>query len=830
MTLRLAWRWLKTDCRTAEFRLLALALWLSTSLIIGLSGFMDKVQIMLVGQSSEFLAADRVLSSPRAIDEAWLLEAKAMQLSQARSVSFQSMLNAADEPVLVSVKAADLAYPLKGKLQYRDSLYDEVKTTSTGPELGHIWVSARLLVQMNLSVGDQVDIGDARFTIAKELVSEPDRGAGAFSLGPRVLMRYEDVAKTEVIQFGSRLRYRYMFSGQRESLQQYADYLQPLMTDSHKWIDLETSQPSIAIALQRGKNFFYLASSIVIVFAAIAIAMSSLRYTSSHTKHVAVLKSLGASRARIIGLMVSIIVMVFLLVGLLGSVTGHWLQQSLLQFMSREMQLPIPVTSSAETLKPFMIGLFCCGFALLSFLLPAMYRLSFTPAKAVFMQSASGEIQLMASSLWLSAIGLAGLIASYTQSVLLAVILIAAVALIVGLLVLPATWLFARLSKLPLRAATVWQLAISQLSRRLWVNTFLTGVFSLCLTLLFILFALQTALFEQWQKQLPAETPNFFLLNIKSHQFEQVDAYLAAEDFQAEGIYPMVRGRLVAINQQSVRDLVSKEALKRAGADRELNLSWSASMPSDNELLAGEWWDTSQSQPVSVESELAQKLGIQLGDELTFQVAAERFQASVTSLRKVEWDRMRPNFYMLFPQSTLEPFDKTFMTSFYLPSERHQEVVQLLNRFPNLVLIDVDHMIQQIQSIVAQVSFGLKWVVLLVFLASLLVLLATVQSSMSERLHENALLRAIGASKSRIRGALAIEFLLLGGVGGLLAVIVGQLLILLLQSQLLNLPSSLQPELWLLPIALGASLVTIVGLWSTQKVVTQSPSRLLKVF
>ena len=831
-----AWRWLRSDCRSAEFRLLAFSLWLSTSLIIGLSGFMDKVQVMLVGQSSEFLAADRVLSSPTKIDNQWLDKATNLAIEQATTLSFQSMLYLNDEPLLVSAKAVSAKYPLKGQLAIRDTLYGDSYQVSHGPIAGELWADARLMMQLGAKIGDTVGLGEADFVLSQELVSEPDRGAGSFSMGPRVLIHWEDIEKTEVVQFGSRLNYRYLFAGSAKSLDALGKVILPDLTPSQKWLDLEQSQPSIAVALKRGQNFFLLASSIVVILASIATAMAGLRYASGHIKHIAVLKSLGASQATINTLVLGILSVLFIAVYALGSVTGFSIQTGLIHYIASSMKLPLPDILLIDELKAYVLGGMSCLLSLTAFVLPVLWRLSQVPAKTIFQQNAQQTLPVYKESLLLWLLACAILIGLYSRSLVLSAALLAVLLLIILVLSLPVWAILKQLSQLPLRAASAWQLAMSQLTRRLIPNVILCGIFSFCLSLLFILFAMQSALFEQWRSQLPKDSPNFFVVNMQAEQLNKAREFIANKELASEPLYPIVRGRLIKINESSVRDLVSKEKLKRAGVDRELSLSAVSELPADNIVAEGVWWPKVKSlksnkaitlPAVSVESQLAERLGLALGDRLSFQIAADILEVQVTSFRKVEWDRMKPNFYMLFEEGTLVPFSKTYMTSFYLPDDQHQQVIELLQALPNAVLIDVDHLIKQIQSIVSQVSVGLRWVVLFVLLSSILVLVSLVQSSMPERMNENAILRSLGASKERLLGALVIEFFSLGFVAGVFAVMVGQIALMVLQAGFLELPISLQIGLWWFPPVLGGGLITLAGVWCSRAVVNQSPLAVL---
>ncbi len=841
MFFQLLWRWFSSDLRTAEFKLLAVSLWLSMVLIISLSSFMQKAELMLVGQSAEFLAADRVISSPRPVDPSWMDKAHSLQLSTSQILSFQSMLYIGEEAQLVSVKAADSAYPLKGQLKYRENILGEVFSTkaesqSQGPAAGEIWVEARLLLSMGVELGEQVELGDAVLTIAKELVSEPDRGAGSFSLGPRVLMNLVDIEQTGAVQFGSRLRYRYLFSGAYNNLSEFYQYLEPQLSDSEKWLDLENAQPSIAIALKRGQRFFLLATSIVLVLASVAMSVASVRYGLARRQHIALLKTLGASRYKILSLLFAVAAVLLGLVSFIAIPSAYAIDTLLSQNLSIYMQLPLPDLSFALEAKPYLIGFFSAVIALLAFLWPMMSRLIQTPAIAIFKREDNALQKNIVISSFFGVAGALLMIALYSNSLLLPAILLLAIALLLVCIALPASLLLKGLKHIPLRAASAKQLALSQLLRRVKPNALLCSVFALSLSLLFILLAMRESLFEQWQAQLPDETPNYFLLNIAPEQWQDVGELLSSLTIDSASLYPMVRARLTEINSVGVRELVSKEAFSRSGADRELNLSWSEQLPIDNKIIKGQWWEGTEEKtidetiPVSVESQLAEKLNIKLGDVLTFQVAADQFTAEVVNFREVEWDRMRPNFYMLFPKDSLKEFPKTFMTSFYLSDADQFKVLEILKKHPKLVLIDVDHLIKQIQIIVSQVSVGLNWVVLIVLFSGLLVLMAAIQSSLSDRLYENALLRALGASKPHIVGALAFEFFLLGFMAGVIAVIIGQVLLIVLQTFVLELPMSLQWVYWPWPPVLGGMLVMLVGLWTTRKVVAQSPTQLLKVF
>lgn len=823
--MHLVWRLFRSDWRAGDLRLLFAALFLAVSVVTGLTAFIERLQVMLVGESSQFLAADRALKSPRPVNPDWLQMAADAGLQQSRYLSFQSMLYVNDEPQLISAKAVDDAYPLRGSLQYRQQLHGPTDSVQHGPAPGEIWAEARLFTLQDVHIGDPVFIGDARLTLTGELVAEPDRGAGFITMGPRVLMHWDDVEKTGVVQVGSRLSYHYLFAGTPAQIAALEAQLLPELSDSHEWMDLENTQPTVAVALKRARLFFMLASSIIVILASIAVAMASTRFSERHQRHVAVLKTLGATSSRIrnlyLGLLTLLAVPTVLLAWLLA-----WAAQAIaLTMAAQSLEVAIPPLS----IWPFALGLLTAFISLAAFSVPPLLKLKSVSALSIFQQQFQPLNSLSRNSLLLAVIGLVVLLVIYTGTIVFGLLLLGSLLLLVLLVALPAWLLLKQVSASPLRLGSGLTLALSNLQRRLAANAVHMAVFSISLMLLVIVLGVQNNLFAQWQQQLPEKTPNFFLVNIQSHELDGIQNWLHQEQIDSEALYPMVRGRLVEINGERVRDRVSKEDMKRAGADRELNLSWSDVVPPDNVISQGEWWsDSNRDQGVSVEAKLAERMGIKLGDQLTFMIEAQSLTATVSSLREVDWDRMRPNFYMLFTPQQLQPFPKTFMTSFYLPQARHADVSRLLKQWPTTIVIEVDSLIRQIRQIVAHVSLALQFVLAFVMIGSLLVLMTTVQSSLAQRLKENTILRALGATQKLITGSLLLEFLLIGLMAGVLASIMAQAVLLLLQKLVFQMPMQLQPDLWLIAPLSGALLIGAAGYWSARQVTQVAPMTLLR--
>ena len=754
MRWRLAMHLLRSEWRAGDLRMVFTALLLAVTVVAGLSAFTSRLQLMLGGEAAQMLAADRVLESPQPINPAWPAWAAQAGARHSRFLEFQSMLFAPGQaPLLVSAKAADSAYPLLGAVQSRSSPSAAVRSQPAQPAPGEVWLEARALQQLGLQVGNTVELGDGQFRISAVLVAEPDRAAGFSGLGPRLLMHWQDIEKTGVVQVGSRLTYRYLFSGNATVLAQLDAHFKPLLADNQRWLDIHNAQPRMGSALDKAQQFLLLASSMVVILAGIAIALSAARFAQRQMRMVAILKTLGASSRDIQGIYGRALGMLGAVAALLGCIFAWALQHLAIAQAQGDLQMPPPPLSA----WPFALGLLSAAISL------------------------------------------------------------------------PAAYVLRRLRQPQLRLHGAWALALSNLQRRLFSNAVHIALFATSAMLLLVLWGLQHQIFSQWQAQLPPRTPNFFVVNLPEASVPAAHQWLQQRGLGEQGLYPMVRARLTHINSQPVRQRVSKEDADQASLNRELNLSWAEDLPAHNKIQTGQWWTpANRAHGVSVESKLAERLKLRLGDELEFLQGSLRFKARVTSLREVDWNRMEPTFYMLFTPEQLWDYPKTYITSFYLPPTQQAEISALAQAFPQAVILDLQAVIGQIRSIMTRVALALQLVLGLVLLGSLLVLLSTVQHSLAERQHETAVLRALGASRRLLQGALWLEFAIMGAIAGLLASVFAQIVLLALQRWVFELPLALTPQLWWPAPILGAILIGAAGYVSAHSASRAAPMRLLR--
>ncbi|MCP3907319.1 MAG: FtsX-like permease family protein [Oceanicoccus sp.] len=825
--LRLLWR----DWRGGELGILASSIVLAVAIVTGISLFADRLQQGIVAQSSSFLAADRVLQSPAPVDNLWLQQAEREGLQQAEILSFQSMVYAGEEVdatmQLTSVKAVSNHYPLRGQLEVSDEAFGSSIKTTASPPRGEVWLDPRLLPLMNLEIGDALYVGEAKLLISKVVVNEPDRGGNGFVLGARVLMNIADIPATDIVQPGSLVEYRYLFAGEADALSRYGEWVKGQMQPSHKWLNLKDTQPGISQSLQRAEQFLLLAGALGVGLAGIAIALAARRYSERHYDYVAIMKSLGATSARVMRIYIGNLLLLATIALLVGCAFG-WLIQEMFILILQDY---FDVTSTPEiTLRPFIIGSVTALVCLLAFALPPLLSLQGTSPLRVLRRDLpnSGLGNVLTYGIGVSGIGL--LMFWYSGNLTLTMAVLAGVGLTFVIVGVFAWYLLRGTARVGMQAGSSWRLALASMRRRGFQNAVQSVIFSLAIMLLLLLALIRSSLIEEWQVQLPEGTPNHFLVNVAKHEVTSLRTLLATNQLETEPIYPMVRGRLTRVNDETVAKRASRtDPTAQNSLDRELSLSWSKTLPNDNIIVEGEWWsEGSTAAEVSMEKNLAQRLQINTGDKMEFLIGSERLVVTVTSIRELDWDTMKPNFYMLFPPGLLNQYPATYMTSFYLPSGQKHFLNQFLREFPTITVIEMDSVIKQIRSIITQVSSAVELVLGLIIVSGLLVLIASVQASLDSRYQESAVLRTLGAKRELVLGSLVIEFSSLGLLAGFLAAFSAELSVYGLQEYLLRMDYVFHPWVWLVGPLFGAILIGIAGYVTCRKVVNTPPVEVLR--
>lgn len=822
-------RLLRHELRRGELTIILLAIVLAVSAVFALSGFSNKIKQALIAESSAFIAADRVIDTGRELAPVILEKAASYKLQQAQQVHMMSMVFAADNMLLSSLTAVSESYPLRGELLVSATMNATDAVVAHAPKLGEVWLEENGFKQLDVSIGDSIEVGVSRFIVSGMITQIPDASFGVFNAGPILFLNQPDMQRTELIQPGSRLSYKYLFAGEEANITEFEHWITPLLTADQRWYDVKSQQSPLARALNRADKYLALASMLGIVLAAVAVAVASRRYSQRHQSTVAVFKAMGASRAYVTKVYCLHWTLLSLLSIAIGLIVGYLILNIGLTAMRDYLAIPESGAMLYPLLVAIMTGLICA----IAFALHPLFTLVNTsPMMLLRGRTAESKAGLLAQ--------LPAIIAVFALLYLFSQDLTLSTALLVGgLLVSMILYVIGRLlmsigRSAGSKAGQSWHLAWANLTRRASENSIQLISFTIAIQLLLIIVVMKNSLIDEWQQQLPDDTANRFLVNISSEQVDEVNNFIDSSKIHSSGLFPVVRGRLTAINSDKVTEAVSKEKSDgnnngRDGVGRELNLTWRNNLPFENQVLAGQWWQTGDERAlVSIESTLADRLDIDVNDKLQFQLGSEVVNVTVASIRKVNWQTLQPNFYMIFNQHVLEDFPATYISSLYVPPELTSDLQQFLTQYPTITLIDVDAIIKQLRSVVNQVSVAIEFILLLVVLAGSLVLAAQVQASMEERERELAILRTLGASGKLLRNSVLFEFVALGGLAGLMASIAMELGVYILQSRIFEMPAGLHLEYWFIGIVAGASFVGAVGLLSCWRLLNMSSVTLIR--
>lgn len=824
MWAKIAWRLFWQELRRGELWVIAFALFLAVGSVVSLSGITESVKSALAQRSAQFTAADRVLRSSQPFNSDILQLAQQSNIESAQQLQFNSMLFAGDDNMqLVTVKAVSNEYPLRGTLTLRRSA-DITSGAEAIPAPGEVWLEPRLFSLLQVKPGSVVEMGVSQLKVAGVIVSEPDAPLSVFGSSPRVLMHLDDVQATGIIQPGSRISYRYLFAGNQSALAQFEQQVTPLLTVHQRWQDMDR-ESALGSAMERAERFLLLAGLLGIVLAACAAAVAASRYSQRHTQAVAIIKALGATTRQaqyIYGSHLLLVLVFSLILGLIAGAIAITLGHIGISYYISDY-LP------EYSWRPFWLGSLTCIICALLFAARPLWRLTRTAAIEVLKQPA-GTWRFDIQQLALGAVAIWGLMWLFSGELVLSIGLFLLCGVFSLLLMLLAALLVKLAKPVAAGQSSARKLALANLRRRLWPNSFQLITFSLAIFLSLLLYFLRAGLIDQWQRQIPEGAPNQFLVNIAQHEVNTLEEFARQHQLTLTDFYPMVRGRLISINDEELREEATKEdrSEQRVGLGRELNLTWLDKLPPNNTIESGSWQGSAPVGSVSVESQLAERMQIKLGDQLAFSIGGQQLTAEVSSIRKVDWNSLQPNFYMILSPELLSSFPATYISAFYAPPEQTELLNQLARQFPTITVLTVDAIIQQVNDIIDQVTVALGFILLIISLAAALVLIAQVQATLEQREQELAILRTLGARYPFLRNALLLEFAILGAMAGIFATVLAEALLLILQQRVFNMPFEFHYAFWWLGPVTGIVSVTLLGWWQLKRLLRIPGAQLIR--
>ncbi len=848
--LRQSLRLLHHELRRGELTIIFLAIVLAVATVFSLTGFSGQIKQAITASSTNTIAADRVLRASREVSTDFLQNPLAEKLNHARKIETESMAFAGDNMLLTEISAVSNNYPLRGELLVKHSLAQSDSVSVSAPPEGSIWVEASVLSRLDVAFGGIIEVGELPLRIAGIVTDIPDRSYRAFIAGPSIILNINDIKKTGLIQPGSRMTYRYLFSGKNDDIAAFETWIKPQLNEAQRWYDAKKAQNRLSEVLDRAEKFLSLASMLGIVLAAVAVAVASRRYGQRHQPTVAVFKALGATLSHVRKLYM----LHWSLLSLISIVAGLLLGYGLLLIGINAIEDYLSLDEAQLTLTPFVTAIYTGILCAFSFAIQPIKQLIQTSPLSVI----RGFNQVKhAKFAWINIIPLIALFALlfiFSQdlvmslSLLLGGLLVSMLLLFIGRLIMNAG------RSVGAKAGKSWHLALANLKRRANENSVQLVSFTIAIKLLLLITVMKSSILQEWQDQFPAGTPNHYLINITNDDIEPLANFAEKNGIANQGFYKIYRGRLAEINGQKTvikdRDELSseqetnkqesdadnseqaKEEAKeqgRQGVGRELGLTWRDELPIENKVSDGTWWQSDDTTPqVSIESIMAERLEIKVGDELTFDLGAERFTVPVTSIREVNWQSRQLNFIMIFNKPVLESFTTTSISAWMVPEDSKDSVYKFLANYPTITVMDFGAIMKQLNKMIEQVSVAIELILILVVLAGSLVLIAQVQASMEERERELAILRTLGAKGSLLRNSVLFEFVALGAIAGLMASFAMEVAVYFLQTQVFNMSASFHFTYWLVGIVAGASFVGFIGMLSCWRLLSLSSITLIR--
>lgn len=830
--LALSFRMTQRDWRAGEISFLLIALIVAVAALSSVSFFVDRMRAGLNRDANQLLGADLVVNADKPLPQTWKESALQRGLQVAETIVFPSMALAGEgddmASQLSSIKAVSAAYPLRGTLKLAGSTKGEEIPARDVPAPGTVWADAPLLDALKISPGGKLQLGDRQFTLKEVIALEPDRGTNFLSFAPRVMLNLDDLASTGLIQTGSRVTYRLLAAGDPVQIKDYQRWLQAAIDQGQRRgvriESLESGRPEMRATLDRAEQFLSLVSLLSALLAAVAIAIAARRFMLRHLDACAMLRFLGLTQNQVTAMYLIEFALLGLAGSLLGALVGYGAHFLLLEWLARLLPTALPPASLVPALQGVATGL----LLLIGFALPPILQLRNVPHNRVIRREQEPPQPLTLATYGIGLLAFVALLLWQAGNVKLG--LLTAGGFLVGLVVFALVgWLGLRTLRLlrPASRHPSWRFAITSLQRRTGATLVQSVALSLGLMALLLLTVIRGDLIEAWRKSTPADAPNRFIINIQPDQKALIEQRLAEVNAASAPLYPMIRGRLIRINDKAVSGDNYVEDRARRLVDREFNLSTMLSAPAENRVVAGTWFNNTQPE-ASVEEGLAKTLKLKLGDTLTFDIAGEQVVARITSLRRLEWGSMRVNFFVILNPALMENAPQTWITALRLPDGQKGFDSALTRDFPNLTVVDLGSLVRQVQGVVDQVIAAVEFLFLFTLASGLLVLYAALAGSQDERVRESGLLRALGATRAQLSQAQWIEFALVGGLAGMLAATGAAGIGWVLASQVFDFTWSFSPVVWIAGLVAGALCAFVGGWLGLRRVLNQPPLQTLR--
>ena len=821
----LAGRLLARDWRSGEVLVLLAALVVAVAAMSAVAFFTDRVRQAVSQQAGEALAADLRVEAVRPLPDELRELAVRHRVAQAEVVNFRSVVLAGQVASLADIRGVTDGYPLRGVVQIADALSAPPRNAAGVPRRGEVWAEPSLLARLGAGVGDNLEIGGLTLRVAQTLEFRPDEGWRFMEVAPTALLNLDDVRASGLLAPGSIAEYELLFAGADRDVAEFRRELEPMLTADHELQDFRDGRPEVRAAVANAERFLVLAALVSVLLGGVAVAMAARRFVARRLDAVALMKCLGARHREVLRLNLLQLLMLVVAASALGSATGFLAQYGLTALLADfvEAQLPAPSLRGA-VLGPVTAFAVAIGCAL-----PPLLQLGGVPPARVLRNDLDPP-QLKYTTIYgVAAAAVTGMLYFLFRDFELIAYLLGGAVVTFAALYLAGRLLVLLLQQLRGGVGVAWRYGIANVARRGRESSVQVVAFGIGLMVLLLLTLVRTELMVEWQATLPEGAPNHFLINIQPGEREGVGDAIAASGAERPTFTPLVRARISHVNGVPVAEFPARTERGRDELEDETNLTWSAELGPDNELVAGQWWEPNSTEPqLSLEEELRVAIGLEIGDEITYAIGGESFNARLTSSRRVHWDSFRPNFFMVLSPGAIEQFAHTYITSLHVAPDQRAFTVDLVRQFPSVSVIDIGAVLAQVRRAMDRAALAVQYVFLFTLAAGIMVLLAAIQATRDERMFESAVLRTLGARRSVVLQGVAAEFTALGLLAGTLAAVGAGAIGYVLATQLFNLDYAPGFGLWISGLLAGAALVGVSGTFAVRSVVNQSPVATLR--
>ena len=816
-----ALRRLRKGWRSGELLILTLALTVAVAAVSAVSLFTERMRNAIASQTGETLGADLMFSSRDPIPQSVATAVANSGAAHVAVVQFPSVVIHGETTALASVKAVQDGYPLRGALRVSDEPFGAARSAGV-PAPGEAWVDLRLWQELGLSRDARLQLGALQLRVRGLVVEEPGRGVGFSDLAPRLLINHADLAASGLLGPGARAQYFVHAAGAPAELGALQSLELPLGV---RRISPQDARPELRNALRNSREFLNLARLAAALLAAAAIALCAAQWGLRLRDEVALLKCLGASQGFVLRALALNLLLLGAAAGAAGALLGLAAQEVVARLLATLMQIELPAPALLPLLQAWGVAL----LLLLGFALPPILQARTTAPIRVFQRDERMPGKQLPALV--AAAAVLALLWLQTETWKAALFVLGGAVAVAAILALLAALLVSALAPLRRAVGTSWRFGLGNVARRRGATVAQTVALGLGLLALLLLSVVRQDLLSTWRAALPPETPNQFLINIQHDQIAPLRAFFRARGIAEPRFWPMARGRLTHLKGQPVTADTFDDPETQRWINRDFNLSWSAQLNDDNEITDGEWWgEAGAGKPwLSADEYAVERLGLKLGDRLTLDFAGQSVEFTVHNLRTVKWDSFRPNFFLLAPPGVLE--DKAaaqWLTSFYLPADRRAVLRDLIAAFPNVTVLDVEALMNQVRGIMDRIVRAVEFIFLFALAAGLTVLLAAIEGTRDERVREAGLLRALGARSAVVVRGLIAEYAVLGLLAGTVAAIAAQAIAWALAEQVFRIPYGPRPLLWLAGAGAGALVVTLLGWLSLRGTLKTPPDRVLR--